>query len=118
MSVLIKGMEMPNNCGECFLYGLESAGNGMYWDYCRGMRQIIDNPDDGRDSYCPLVPVPSHGRLIEADALIEAIVNTPSAVQNKDIPLANQYDGAAFRQIEILGMIDVAPTIIPAEEGE
>ena len=105
MSVLIKGMEMPNNCGECFLYGLESAGNGMYWDYCRGMRQIIDNPDDGRDSYCPLVPVPPHGDLIDRKTAYDSLLN------------GMVMTGYQSRALDCISDFYV-PTIIPAEAEE
>jgi hypothetical protein len=67
MSILIKGMEMPMRCGDCPFYGLESAGNGMYYDFCEGGKFILCNPDNVIDENCPLVPVPPHGRLIDAD---------------------------------------------------
>ncbi len=51
--------------------------------------------------------------LISRRMAIETIVNTPSQVQNKQIPLTNQYDGATFRQIEILGILDTLP---PAQQ--
>lgn len=49
-------------------------------------------------------------RYIDADELISWIVNEPSKVGDKDIPLNNEYDGSAFRQIEILGHIESMPT--------
>ena len=54
--------------------------------------------------------------LISRQAAIDAIVNTPSEVQNKNIPLVNQYDGATFRQIEILGIIEALPSALPKKE--
>lgn len=51
--------------------------------------------------------------LISRQAAIEKIVNTPSQINNKDIPLVSQYDGAAFRQIEILGILDTLPSAQP-----
>ena len=51
--------------------------------------------------------------LISRQALIEAIVNTPSLVQDETIPLQTQYDGETFRQIEILGIIESMP---PAQQ--
>lgn len=55
--------------------------------------------------------------LISRQDAIDAIVNTPSEVQNKNIPLVNQYDGAAFRQIEILGILEALPTAEPEWKG-
>lgn len=51
-----------------------------------------------------------HRRYIDADELISWIVNEPSKVGDKDIPLNNEYDGSAFRQIEILGHIESMQT--------
>ena len=48
--------------------------------------------------------------IISRQAAINAIVNSPSEVQNKNIPLVNQYDGATFRQIEILGILETLPS--------
>ena len=64
MSILIQGMEMPQNCGECAFY-IDGACYGKgYRDY----RSIMDTakPDD-----CPLVELPPHGRLADLDQMIE-----------------------------------------------
>ena len=53
----------------------------------------------------------TYGDTISRKAAIDAIVNTPSEVQNKNIPLVNQYDGATFRQIEILGILEALPSV-------
>ena len=70
MSVYIKGMEMPQNCASCgFVRQTE-----FLEDYC-----CLAN-DDGyitnifwRLDDCPLVPVPDHGRLIDADAMCNGL---------------------------------------------
>lgn len=55
MSILIKGMEMPERCGACFL----RVG---------GCKQRIYM--EQRPKYCPLIEVPTpHGRLGDLDAL-------------------------------------------------
>ena len=60
MSILIKGMEMPGSCGECLKIG---------WQYV--FECNLDDVEEGEKlSTCPLGPVPLHGRLIDADALI------------------------------------------------
>ena len=63
MSVIVKSMEMPQNCGECALY-IDGACYGKgYRDY----RSIMDTakPDD-----CPLIELPPHGRLADLDKMI------------------------------------------------
>lgn len=80
MSILIKGMKMPTSCDDCFLplrycpYAMKPNGE------------------------CPLVPVPPHGRLIDADRFSTVLMN-------------DEYQDA----FHILAQ---TPTIIPAEEGE
>ena len=92
MSILIRGMEMPTSCYFCEMYEAD-----LYW--CCAAKRDIDNFDDydNRSSFCPLVSVPPHGRLIDADALCDGLVsNHPVVIHAK-----------------------CAPTIIPAsEEGE
>ena len=56
-SVLIKGMDMPKTCRQCFL-----RANG-----CKERKY-----NEGRPNTCPISYVPTpHGRLIDADALIK-----------------------------------------------
>ena len=94
MSVLIKGMEMPPNCCQC----------PVNMEVCkRGYRYLLEHPElyDKRADDCPLVPVPPHGRLIDADAL-------------GDFPYNMDFcDGGEADE-----WVQSAPTIIPAEEVE
>lgn len=52
MSIYIKGMGMPKSCSDCKIF-------------CGLPYQLRDKK--GRRPDCPLVPVPPHGRLIDAD---------------------------------------------------
>lgn len=64
MGVYIKGREMPNNCQECVCI------NDEYF-YCQavGRKPQDENVISRRPDWCPIVYVPPHGRLIDADAL-------------------------------------------------
>lgn len=54
MPILIKGMEMPDRCGNCrFASAFDCAVTGNFIS-----THSIRQPD------CPLVPVQPHGRLI------------------------------------------------------
>lgn len=73
MSILIKGMQMPKNCGECPI-------EQLYGRDCETAKcPITKNLDSAyrvsqaRMFGCPLVELPPHGRLIDADALNELI---------------------------------------------
>ena len=88
MGVYIKGMEMPKSCGNCFF--------DTHCDNWRLRNWGAPPPDD-----CPLVEVPPHGRLIDADALV---------MENYE-----QYGAIDALALEA---IKAAPTVIEAEEGE
>ena len=110
MSVLIKGMEMPKSCGDCNFY---------YVDYEEGTANCLATScyvqphhyhKDNRDPDCPLVEVPTpHGRLIDADKLIEAI--------GTNFFEHGGYYGNDYQDIFelVCACIDDAPTIIEAE---
>lgn len=59
MDLLIKGMEMPKNCYSCWLGHKCPKYEALLWNEI-GKERKAD---------CPLIPVPPHGRLIDADKL-------------------------------------------------
>ena len=106
--IYIPEMEMPSSCIYCPLsrYG---CGESCALTDC-------GTQEDARRDDCPLIPVPPHGRLIDADAMLMRI--------NHEVMEA-YMDGVCYgvhpsqEYLYLLGeIIDDAPTIIPAEEGE
>lgn len=94
MSILIKGMEMPKNCYDCIFWSgyLECTLTGM--------------DSSSREQFCPLVPIPPHGRLIDADKAAKKVwelMRFPSNLANA------QWIENTLREM---------PTIIEAEEEE
>ena len=70
MSVLIKGMEMPEMCGEC-PFNIWSEDHEHFCAVRTDIRSF-DGSAIWRVKHCPLIEVPEpHGRLIDADALAE-----------------------------------------------
>ena len=71
MSVIVKGMEMPENCGKCRFVGACGVHGIEEWpDIESIMFNDIIGIDGSRDEACPLHPLPEkHGRLIDADEL-------------------------------------------------
>lgn len=68
MPVLIEGMEMPKGCAFCQIG--KRNGKKMVCPLCDEEWDIRDPMSaDHRLDNCPLVPVPPHGRLIDADGL-------------------------------------------------
>ena len=68
MSVIIKGMEMPKSCFDCRLFNDPwcMAKNKDQW------RTAYNRPPRGKKQKdCPLISVPPHEHLIDADAFEE-----------------------------------------------
>lgn len=98
MGIYIPGIDMPDSCDNCFIC-----------NSCEGNCDISDadylpnkRPDD-----CPLVELPPHGRLIDADAFLAQ--NAYFADREFVNP---KYDDT------LKDLVDAAQTIIPAEGGE
>ena len=71
MSILIKGMEMPKKCEQCWFFGSDSARVG----YCYLLKGELPLPD-GVPQDCQLIEVPTpHGRLIDADVAYDEFLN-------------------------------------------
>lgn len=99
MSVLIKGIEMPTKCEECEWSTTDRHG----FFGCRLTGNIvIRKREQDRPNWCPLIPVPKHGRLIDADALLIDMTNLHVSV----------VTGWLYVRTSA---IDNAPTIIPAD---
>ena len=108
MGIYIKGMEMPTSCREC---PLEQGDSGYRW--C-GAIQKVKSTWDYREylpDWCPLVPVPDHGRLGDLDALYKKMEHY------SDNEGATGYQDDTFIcRDSVLFAIEDAPTIIPASE--
>lgn len=96
-SVLIKGMEMPENCFECPCCRHDSV-DGIKAEQCNLTLDVFDanyfERWNSRAQNCPLIELPPHGRLIDADAI-------------------QDYNVETFGQRLLI--IDTAPTVIEAE---
>ena len=70
MSVIVKGMEMPKNCEECMAYICYKTWSGDHGDcFCGLTKRDVLNPEKIED-WCPLIEIPPHGKLIDADRLL------------------------------------------------
>lgn len=112
MSVLIKGMDMPKSCGVCRF-------NGVYC-YAKG------DEDAHSTLPCPLVPVPPHGRMVDAGVIASEMdkeigKNDQLMALCENAGDTRNYFNLSKVQIGLLSarhMVKNAPTIIPADEGE
>ena len=121
--VYIPGMKMPENCHDC-KFGERYGLVGDY--YCHLLKNYFTNnvkpPYKERPSECPLVEVPPHGRLIDADALAEdldfAVENDQRALDNLDI-VGKEREHIQFDKDckqNCMWYLSNCPTVIPAEE--
>ena len=108
MGVYIKNMEMPSSCDECELCTCYVLEDGTEENYRCVITFYPIHEFDERHEYCPLVSVPPHGRLIDADAL-EQDTQKRLLICNKN---GNQFQ----KPYEVMRAIALAPTIIEAEE--
>lgn len=105
MSVLIRGMEMPTSCMLCpFCVEEADPANG---EMCMVTGKLMPPCTRVRLDSCPLIPVPPHGRLIDADAFEKA----NAYFWGRDF-INPKYEDC------LCDLVNAAPTIIPAEEGE
>ena len=114
MSILITGMEMPKSCDECRIMMFEDT-NCAPELYC-GCPIVFKAHPQGvgkRPDYCPLIELTSHGRLIDADALIASIKRQTGFLKTMGDDLATIAEvlEKGFQQ-----EIENAPTIIEADE--
>lgn len=111
MGVYIKGMEMPTSCSECALnydcFKCIVTGT-PFFDHEHNFDDKITRLND-----CPLVELPPHGRLIDADALEDRCSRQATDEWNKSTGTNWGYAYATFESD-----VEDAPTIIEAEEGE
>lgn len=98
MSVIVKSMEMPQNCLGCPLTWVDDDYNSV----CPFTNVIALNI--GRQDDCPLIELPPHGRLGDLDELKTAF---PRCDNSMDIKIAS-----------VRATINHAPTVIEAEGRE
>lgn len=104
MSVLIKGMTMPDMCSKCDFLGGLIYPDGIYVCECpvdtihgRNVQRAVE--EDSRHSHCPLGKIPeSHGPLIDRNKLCESLDLDAGIIKNinEEIPLAKDSDLNSF----------------------
>lgn len=100
MSILIKGMQIPDNCDVC----LFSDWSNLHQTSCCKLKEYEPGFQDysiayrtQRSNICPLVDIPEHhGRLIDADEM------------------KNLWTGCSING-SISPLLDVRPTVVEAE---
>ena len=113
MSLLIKGMKMPKNCRDCIWIQRDRPAGKVYCTATDPWLDISRVLINSRHDCCPLVEVPPHGRLVDADEMYEEFVLEGQRSTRYKLGEAWELNGKEIRRV-----IYRLPTIIPADEGE
>ena len=112
--ILIRGMEMPENCDKCIYSGWSNFYQIYVCDVVRKGNPLLFNGKQvkstaikrsGRAENCPLIALPEgHGRLVDADAFLAK----NAYFTDKDFVDAKYED-------TLRDLVNRASTIVPAE---
>ena len=90
MSVLIRGMQMPEGCIACLFAENIPPGRTRCLITCRILAENYNAPSYNRPGFCPLVDLGSHGDLIDRDELKKDILKwmppDPCGKEEKEFP--------------------------------
>lgn len=101
MDVLIKNMKMPKNCGCCDLCLLSSDNLNFFCTRQIGKRFAVSLAEQ-RQEGCPLVELPPHGELKDADFIISCLEEIKDRYPN------------TYKIVK--GILDRTPTVLEASE--
>jgi hypothetical protein len=100
MSVVVKGMRIPENCSECMNSDLRTTIKCVEWTEISAGRR-----ENERAWSCPLVDLGKHGDLIDRDEL------------KTEFPKDTDWEYPVNTNEYVCEMIDKAKTVIEAEDG-
>ena len=109
MSVLVKGMEMPKSCLECdWCAHTIPADNYICYRLNRAVIGVAEEDvDKSVNVCCPIVPIQSHGDLIDRNELISGLAHKLGI---------RSLEYLTHQERAIVNWIEKAPVIIEAEE--
>lgn len=125
MSVVVKGMEMPENCDVCEFSdwsNLSQTASCKMKEYEPCFADFSIEYRSKRADFCPLVALPDkHGRLVDADAfkadygMKDDCVDCEKEMRGK--AKACEYD-RIYSKMDFCGWLDDADVVIEAEGEE
>ena len=106
MSIIVKGMKMPDSCAVCRFAG--KGGYHMERVVCMFTGENEDAEKVDRLPECPLVALPDkHGRLVDADAIVNAM---------NDMKVGGEVFVTAVEYVKLI--MNDADTIVEAEDSK
>ena len=120
MSIIVKGMKIPENCGMCDLAHRNFDGNETRLA-CYALKNWAEESGDGRRSDCPLVELPEkHGDLIDRDEFLKKMNLAVAMMKGAMKALDAEDDGEL--QMELKAYSDIRDgvkeeqTVVEAED--
>ena len=122
--IYIPGMEMPKNCHLCLYSYLGRDYSRMFCGiddhYIADLQQWDKHYFWGhKDDSCPIIPVPDHGRLIDADKLMAEYERDETSCDEHGREFSFSFKSGNTYCTEwfpVQQKLMDAPTIIPADK--
>ena len=104
--IYIPNKTMPKDCPMCLVAHWSITDGFCGCDIVNGKKHAMKTEpgyaeSNTRPDWCPLIEVPDHGRLIDADAIFDAFYN--------------QYEDNESLANWAMAIVNNAPTVIPAD---
>lgn len=113
MSILIKGMEMPKTCLECWNCDRnfrDEEGEPIKDWMCLLLFEQVGDSTKTRLNGCPLIELPDHGDLVDRDALMMKMWEASAYAPN--------HCSWVNARVVFVRDIEDAPVVIQAERSE
>lgn len=109
--IVIRNMEMPSGCHDCLLCNRgDELSDDWYCEALHGERLNASNKTGIKRADCPLVELPPHGRLIDADQLKHKTQSW--TIGRRD----DFYSLVINANATIKEILDSAPTVLEASK--
>lgn len=110
--------EVPDSCRNCPIVNKTKSGlRCPIASRRKGFSCTVSFGIVGRPSYCPIVPVPDHGRTIDADAFKKRMMQ--GAIDAREDALTDEIWRRVLDAAKNLCLdVDEQPTIIPSDYQE
>ena len=116
MSVLIKGIEMPETCEDCQFHCYHSHGEYVCVATPMFYPMNLANSKGIRKDWCPIIGIPEkHGRLIDADATMKQWGLDKATKYGNETAEQQHFSYSTMMMYEIADILDDAPVVIEAE---
>lgn len=121
MGTFIAGAMPPNNCFRCFASHWQDFGGENRGFRCKAIPndcRMVPNCEgrEKRRDDCPLIVIPSHGRLVDLDALIDSLRDKSDVAYEDGWGRRRHLSSYCETIEEMIEELENAPVIIERED--